>query len=102
VLEPADEVIVGSQFAKQAERAKMYLARVTSEHPGTPWAHLAERELANPLSWQWKEEFTDLAPPPKPAANPAAVVNPPPPRPAPAPMPLVLPKLPPTRPLPKL
>jgi len=101
VLEPADEVTVGSQFAKQAEKAKTYLTRVASEHPGTPWAHLAERELATPLSWQWKEEFTDLTPPPSRAANPAAVVNPPP-RPAPAPMPLVLPKPPPTRPLPKL
>lgn len=103
VLDPSDQVSVGSQFAKQAEKAKTYLTRVVSEHPGTPWAHLAERELANPLSWQWKEEFTDLTPPARPAANANVVVNPPPPpRPAPPPMPVVLPRPAPTRPPPKL
>lgn len=102
VLEPSDQVSVGSQYAKQAEKAKTYLTRVVTEHPGTPWAYLAERELATPLSWQWKEEFTDLTPPARPAANANVVVNPPPPRPAPVPMPVVLPKPPPTRPPPKL
>jgi hypothetical protein len=101
VLEPSNEVSVGSQLAKQAEKAKEYLTRVVTEHPGTPWAHLAQRELADPLSWKWKEEFTDLSPPPRRAANPNVVVNPPP-RPAPPPMPLMLPKAPPTRPPPKL
>jgi hypothetical protein len=102
VLEPSDQVSVGSQYAKQAEKAKTYLTRVVTEHAGTPWAYLAERELATPLSWQWKEEFTDLTPPARPAANANVVVNPPPPRPAPVPMPVVLPKPPPTRPPPKL
>ena len=102
VLEPSDQVTAGSQFAKQAEKAKLYLTRVVNEHPGTPWAHLAERELADPLSWQWKEEFTDLTPPPRMAANSNVVVNPPPPRPPAPPMPLMLPKPPPTRPPPKL
>ena len=78
VLEPSNEVSVGSQLAKQAEKAKEYLTRVVTEHPGTPWAHLAQRELADPLSWKWKEEFTDLSPPPRRAANPNVVVNPPP------------------------
>jgi hypothetical protein len=101
VLEPSNEVSVGSQLAKLAEKAKTYLERVVAEHPGTPWAHLAQRELADPLSWKWKEEFTDLSPP-RVAANPNVAVNPPPPRPAPAPMPLVLPRPVPTRPPPKL
>ncbi len=101
VLEPSSEVSVGSQLAKLAEKAKQYLTQVATDHPGTPWAHLAQRELDNPLSWKWREEFTDLSPPRRPAANSNVVVNPPP-RPAPPPMPLVLPKAPPTRPLPKL
>src|SRR4029453_12779406 len=101
VLEPSDEVSVGSQLAKQAEKAKQYLSRVVSAPPGTPWAHLAQRELADPLSWKWKQEFTDPAPP-RVAANANAVVNPPAPRPAPPPVPLVLPKPPPNRPPPKL
>lgn len=65
ILEPSDEVSVGSQLEKMAERAKMYLNRVVTEHPGTPWAMLAERELKDKLSWKWKEEFTDLSPPPR-------------------------------------
>ena len=63
VLAPSDEITVGSQMVKLAERAKMYLNRVVQEHPGTPWALLAERELKDPLGWKWKEEFTDLNPP---------------------------------------
>jgi hypothetical protein len=62
VLKPDDEISVGSQMAKMGDRARMYLERVVSEHPGTPWALLAERELAEPLGWKWVEEFTDLSP----------------------------------------
>jgi hypothetical protein len=77
VLSPADEISVGSQFQKMADRAKMYLNRVVTDHPGTPWAMLAERELKDPIGWAWKEEFTDTTPQrmgagngnPAPAAN---------------------------------
>ncbi|MCO6454514.1 MAG: VWA domain-containing protein [Pirellulaceae bacterium] len=62
VLKPDDEISVGSQMAKMAERASMYLNRVVEQHPGTPWAMLAERELQEPLGWKWAEEFTDLSP----------------------------------------
>jgi hypothetical protein len=71
VLTPSDEITVGSQMVKLAERARMYLNRVTKEHPGTPWALLAESELKDPLGWTWKEEFTDLNPP----RNTVAAVN---------------------------
>jgi hypothetical protein len=63
VLAPADNISVGSQFEKMAQKSKMYLERVISEHPDTPWALLAKRELENPLGWEWKEEFTDFTPP---------------------------------------
>ena len=40
---------------KMAEKAKTYLDRVIQEHPGTPWAKIAEEELKTPLGWKWKE-----------------------------------------------
>lgn len=61
-LKPADEISVGSQLAKLGERAKMYLNRVVKDHPGTPWALLAEKELKDPVGWVWQDSFTDLTP----------------------------------------
>jgi hypothetical protein len=54
-LEPADAFETESTIRKMAERAKMYLERVVKEHPGTPWAKMAEQELGAPLGWTWKE-----------------------------------------------
>jgi hypothetical protein len=65
VLKPSDEVTVGSQYQKMAEKAKTYLERIVKDHPSTPWALLASKELEQPLSWKWTEEFTNLAPPPR-------------------------------------
>jgi len=71
IISPADDVSVGSNYAKLAERARMYLNRVLKEHPGTPWALLAQRELKDPLGWKWEDRYTDLTPKTafKPAAN---------------------------------
>ena len=78
-LVPANEVSVGSQYSKTAEKATALLKRVAQEHAGTPWALLAERELANPIGWRWQDSFTDLTPPPRGNAgngnNNAAAVN---------------------------
>ena len=93
-LKPADEISVGSQLAKLGERAKMYLNRVVKDHPGTPWALLAEKELKDPVGWIWVDSFTDLAPRrmadggngnPAPAVNDAKMMlkKPPPSRPPP-------------------
>lgn len=60
----SDRVSVGSQWEALANRARMYLQRVVSEHPETPWALLAEKELATPLGWAWDESYTPLDPPP--------------------------------------
>jgi len=68
-LEPADEISVGSQHEKMADRARMYLNRVINDHPGTPWAMLAQRELKDKIGWKWVEEFTDLTPPRQGAGN---------------------------------
>ena len=63
ILKPSGEVSVGSQLKKQAANATQYLQRVVDKHPGTPWALLASRELEDPMSWKWVEEFTNLNPP---------------------------------------
>lgn len=61
VIGPSDTVSTGSTLAREAELARAALERVVADHPGTPWAHLAERELASPFGWEWREEFRDVA-----------------------------------------
>ena len=62
VLEPSDEITVGSKWKSEAETAKQLLTGVAEGHKGTPWALLAMQELKVPIGWTWKEEFTDLNP----------------------------------------
>jgi hypothetical protein len=40
---------------KMEKQALVYLKRVVDEHPNTPWAKIAERELSTPMGWQWQE-----------------------------------------------
>ncbi|TWT99674.1 hypothetical protein Pla108_06170 [Botrimarina colliarenosi] len=61
IISPNDAIATGSLAAREAEEAKTYLTRVTKEHEGTPWALLAQRELARPLGWEWRDEFRNLA-----------------------------------------
>ncbi len=68
-LVPAAEISVGTALEKQAEQAKTYLERVVAEHPKTPWALLAEKELKEPFGWSWKEEYTGVNAPRQVAAN---------------------------------
>jgi hypothetical protein len=60
-LRPADLVSTGSALAKDAADARKYLERVIADHDGTPWAVEAKRELREPLGWEWREAFTDVA-----------------------------------------
>jgi len=55
MLEPADNYETESTIKRQADKAKMYLERVVHDHPGTPWAKIAEDELKTPLGWSWRE-----------------------------------------------
>ncbi|MEL6107511.1 MAG: vWA domain-containing protein [Planctomycetota bacterium] len=63
VLEPSDEITVGSKWKREAETARSLLETVVSDHQGTPWELLASKELEVPIGWTWTETFTDLTPP---------------------------------------
>lgn len=54
-LEPSDSFETESTIKRLGERAKMYLERVVKDHPGTPWAAIAEEELRTPMGWTWRE-----------------------------------------------
>lgn len=60
---------VGSQLEKLAEQAVVYLERVVREHPGTPWAMVAQEELRIPLGYVWRETRTGVNDPPPGAGN---------------------------------
>jgi hypothetical protein len=99
ILKPTNDLsAAGSQMEQIAQKATMYLERVKSEHPQTPWALLAGRELSVPLGWKWTESYTDLDPPPN---RPQVAVNSPAQRPQDE-QPRVLPKPPERRPVPRL
>jgi len=66
VLKPSVEQFTGSALEKEALKAQSYLKRVVHEHPQTPWALLASRELDDPMGWEWQETFTNVNPPPRP------------------------------------
>jgi hypothetical protein len=54
-LVPARDINTGPAIRKLAQQAEMYLTRVVDQNPGTPWALLAERELSQPMGWDWRE-----------------------------------------------
>lgn len=62
VLVPSKEISSGPTVKKPAAKAMEYLSRVIDEHPGTPWALLAERERSVPLGWEWKESHYNANP----------------------------------------
>lgn len=61
ILRPSREVTINSALSKDAAAAVAYLQRVVAEHPDTPWALDAKRELKQPLGWKWTEDFSDVA-----------------------------------------
>ena len=68
LLRPDDAITTGSAAEKLAKKAKQYLNRVVKEHPDTPWAMLAQRELQTPIGYRWEEDFTE-PPQPRTRAN---------------------------------
>lgn len=55
VLQYADSCDTSSSLEKLIERAKMLLQEVVEQHPGTPWARIAQQELDAPMGWEWAE-----------------------------------------------
>jgi hypothetical protein len=55
VLQAADQTTAGSKYDKAIKDAHMYLERVVKEHPNTPWAKDAQRELQSKMGWEWGE-----------------------------------------------
>lgn len=56
VLHPSDTITAGSALDKMAKTSTMLLNRVINDHPGTPWAEMARRELQMLPGWVWTEE----------------------------------------------
>ena len=55
-----EESIKGnSSVEKSFKLAKMYLNRVVSENPGTPWALVASEELKTPMGYKWMEGYLE-------------------------------------------
>ena len=69
ILRASNEVKTGSRDAQLADKAKMYLERVIEDHPGTPWALLAEKELKIPIGWRWAQTYTTPPKPREPGMN---------------------------------
>lgn len=72
----------GSQSEKMSKEATRLLSRCVHENPGTPWALLAQRELAQPLGFKVVEAYV-APPPPPPKPKPGAAKPAPPPPPPP-------------------
>lgn len=62
---PAPDVVDDPQLAELTAKSRVYLERVIQEHPDTPWALLARKELDEWLGWEWKEWFVDMTPRPR-------------------------------------
>lgn len=57
ILVAGQEIDTGPQMRQAAEDARMYLRRVIDEHPDTPFARLAERELSTDMGWTWQPGY---------------------------------------------
>ena len=56
-LVPSPEVRYSDKAAAAAKQAKELLNRVITEHPDTPWALLAKRELKDDFGFKWVETY---------------------------------------------
>ncbi len=56
-LVAAPAVLYSEKAAAAGREAQALLQRVINEHPSTPWALLAQRELQDPLGFKWVENY---------------------------------------------
>jgi hypothetical protein len=61
-LVPDTAIQYSEKAAAAAREAEALLHRVIDEHPDTPWALLARRELKDPLGFKWAETYVPPAP----------------------------------------
>jgi len=61
-LAPDEQINYNAKARESAQQAEALLKKVVAEHPNTPWALLAQRELKDPLGFQWVEAHV---PPPR-------------------------------------
>jgi hypothetical protein len=61
-LVPDQEIRYSDKAVLAGGEAQSLLRRVVEDHPATPWALLAQRELENPLGFKWMETYV----PPRP------------------------------------
>jgi len=56
-LVPDQTIQYSDKAAAAGREAQTLLGRVVNEHPATPWALLAQRELENPFGFKWTESY---------------------------------------------
>jgi hypothetical protein len=61
-LVPDANIQYSEKAAATAREAQALLHRVIEDHPTTPWALLAERELKDPLGFKWVETYVQPRP----------------------------------------
>ena len=61
-LVPDANIQYSEKAAATAREAQALLRRVIEDHPTTPWALLAERELKDPLGFKWVETYVQPRP----------------------------------------
>jgi hypothetical protein len=54
-LVPDKEIHYSDKAAETAKQAAALLQKVVTDHPSTPWALLAQRELKDPMGFRWLE-----------------------------------------------
>jgi hypothetical protein len=64
-LVATEEILSGDKVSKVAKETASLLKRVVEDHPNTPWALLAQRELKDPFGFKWVETYVPPAPPRK-------------------------------------
>lgn len=69
-MAPDQEIHFSDKAKEAASEAIALLEKVAKEHPDTPWAILAQRELRDPLGFKWVEAY--VRPPQRMEPNPPA------------------------------
>src|SRR5262249_23323593 len=61
-LVPDDKIQYSEKAASAAQEARQLLEKVVKDHPATPWALLAQRELKDKFGFRWVETYNRPSP----------------------------------------